>query len=74
MLPERTFYCFCKGEKKMKEAPIERTLAEKIKEKISSPEGKKRIEKVKKRTQQFVEDLREAQIVDPEILNKPITL
>ena len=58
----------------MNEEPKERTLAEIIRERISSPEGKKRIEKVKKRTQQFVEDLREAQIVDPEVLNKQITL
>ncbi len=58
----------------MTEEPKERTLAEKISERISSPEGRKRIEKVKKRTMQFVEDLREAQIVDPEVLNKQITL
>lgn len=52
----------------------ERKIARRLCEWIATPEGRERIEEAKRKTMSLMEDLREAQIIDPKVLNEPITL
>ncbi len=62
------------GEKEMPSHEDERKISKKLREWIATPEGRERIEEAKKKTMNLIEDLREAQIIDPKVLNEPITL
>ena len=61
-------------EKEMPSNEDERKIAKKLREWIATPEGRERIEEAKRKTMSLIEDLREAQIIDPKVLNEPITL
>lgn len=52
----------------------ERKISKRLLEWIATPEGRERIEEAKRKTMSLIEDIREAQILDPKVLNEPINL